>query len=84
MGVASTVKVICSSETKDSHAKSIQSENCKWITIIITINTVGSVLPSQIILARKKHQSQWYSAIPKKYRISMSENSWTNDGLGFE
>ena len=50
MGVASTVKVICSSETRDSHAKSIQPGDCEWITIIIIINTVGSVLPPQIYL----------------------------------
>lgn len=35
-------------------------------------------------LLGKKHQSQWYSAIPKEYRISMSDNGWTNDDLGFE
>ena len=35
-------------------------------------------------MAGKKHQSQWYSSIPKDYRISMSENGWTNDHLGFE
>ena len=84
MGVASTAKVICGSETRDSHAKSIQPGNCEWITIIIAINTSGSALPPQIILAGKKHQSQWYSAIPKEYRISMSDNDWTNDNLGFE
>ena len=84
MGVASTAKVIYGSETKDSHAKSIQPGNCEWITIIIAINAAGSILPPQIILAGKKHQSQWYSAILKEYRISMSENGWINNGLGFE
>ena len=84
IGVALTIKVIYNLETKDSHAKSIQPGNCEWITIIIAINAAGSILPPQIILAVKKHQSQWYSAIPKEYRISMSENGWTNNGLGFE
>ena len=78
MGVASTAKVICGSETRDSHAKSIQPGNREWITIIIAINTSGSALPPQIILAGKKHQSQWYSAIPKEYQISLSDNGWTN------
>lgn len=54
MGVASTAKVICGSETRDSHAKSIQPGNREWITIIIAINAVGSVLPPQIIFAGKK------------------------------
>ena len=74
MGVASTAKVICGSETRDSHAKSIQLGNCEWITIIIAINASGYVLPPQIIFAGKKHQSQWFSAIPGEYRISMSNN----------
>ena len=84
MGVASTSKVICGSETRDSHARSIQPGNREWITIIIAINATGSVLPPQIIFAGKKHQSQWYSAIPEDYRISMSDNGWTNDGIGLE
>ena len=84
MGVASTAKVICGSETRDSHAKSIQPGNYEWITITIAINAVGSVLPPQIIFAGKKHQSQWFSAIPHNYRINMSDNGWTNDGLGLD
>ena len=84
MGVASTAKVICGSETRNSHAKSIQPGNREWITAIVAISASGFVLPPQIIMAGKKHQSQWYSAIPKDYRISMSENGWTNDCLGFE
>ena len=84
MGVASTAKVICGSETRDSHAKSIQPGNREWITIIIAINASGSILPPHIIFAGKKHQSQWFSAIPGNYRISMSDNGWTNDGLGLD
>ena len=57
MGVASTAKVVCGSETRDSHAKFIQPGNREWITIIIAINASGSVLPPQIIFAGKKHQS---------------------------
>ena len=83
MGVASTAKVICGSETRDSHAKSIQPGNREWITII-AINASGSILPPRIIFAGKKHQSQWFSAIPGNYRISMSDNGWSNDGLGLD
>lgn len=57
MGMASTAKVVCGSETRDSHAKSIQPRNQEWITVIIAINAAGSVLPLQIIIAGKKHQS---------------------------
>ena len=84
MGIASTPKVVCGSETRDSHAKSVQPGNREWVTIIVAINASGFALPPQIILAGKKHQSQWYSAIPRDYRISMSDNGWTNDNLGFE
>ena len=54
MGVASTAKIICGSETRDSHAKSIQPGNHEWITIIVAINAAGSVLSPQIIFAEKK------------------------------
>ena len=83
MDVVSTAKVIYGSETRDSYIKSIQPGNHEWITAIVAISASGSILPPQIILAGKKHQSQWYSAIPKEYRISMSDNGWTNDDLGF-
>ena len=84
IGVASTAKVICGSETRDNHAKSIEAGNREWIAIIIAINASGHALPPQIIMAGKKYQSQWYSAIPKEYRISLSDNGWTDDILGFE
>lgn len=84
MGVATTSKVICGSKTRGSRAKSLQPGNREWVTAIITINGAGTVLPPQIIFAGKKHQSQWYIDIPKDYRISTSENGWTNDDLGFE
>src|SRR5699024_7796510 len=63
MGVASTAKVICGSETRDSHAKSIQPGNHEWIIIITAVHAAGSVLPPQVIFAGKKHQSQWFTVI---------------------
>ena len=47
-------------------------------------NTAGSVLPPQIIFAGKKHQLQRYTGVPKDYRVSISQNGWTNNDLGFE
>ncbi|KAL1982496.1 hypothetical protein VTN96DRAFT_1287 [Rasamsonia emersonii] len=84
MGVISTAKVICGSETRESHAKIIQPGNREWVTAIVAVNATGWALPLQIILAAKNHQSQWYKVVPKDYRISVSENGWTNDELGFE
>lgn len=84
MGIISTAKVICGSETRNPDAKPLQPGNRKWITSIVTVNASGWVLPAQLIFAGKKHQSQWYSALPKDYRLSLSENGWTNDNLGLE
>ena len=41
IGVASTAKVICGSEIKQSHVKSLQPGNREWVTLIITINVIG-------------------------------------------
>ena len=81
MGVISTAKVVCGSETRESHAKTIQPGNREWVTAIVAVNATGWALPPQIILAAKNHQSQWYKVVPKDYQISTSENSWTNDEL---
>lgn len=41
MSMASTAKIICGSETRNSHAKSIQPGSHEWITVIIAINAAG-------------------------------------------
>ena len=84
MGMISTAKVICGSETRASNAKALQPGNREWVTAIIAVNTTGWALPPQIILAADNHQSQWYHAIPNDFIISVSKNGWTNDGLGLE
>ena len=84
MGIASTAKVICGSETRKFDARAIQPGNREWVTAIIAVNASGWALPPQIILAAENHQSQWYHAVPKDYTISVSKNGWTNDGLGLE
>ncbi|KAH8430077.1 transposase [Aspergillus melleus] len=84
MGVAATAKVVCGAESRESNARSVQPDNREWVTAIITINAAGIVLPPQIIFAGKMQQERWFKDIPKSYRISMSENGWTNDKLGFE
>lgn len=78
MGVISTSKVICGSETREKHAKAIQPGNCQWATAI------GWALPPQIIFAAENHQSQWYYIVPKGYTIIVSKNGWTTNELGLE
>ena len=60
MGMISTAKVICGSETQTSNAKAIQPGNHKWVTAIIAVNATGWALSPYIILAADNHQSQWY------------------------
>ncbi|OJJ81098.1 uncharacterized protein ASPGLDRAFT_772433 [Aspergillus glaucus CBS 516.65] len=80
----STAKVVCGSETRQSHAKALQPGNREWVTAIVTVNAVGWVLPAQIIFAAVKHQSLWYHELPEEYVISVSNNGWTTDQLGVE
>ncbi|KAI9044681.1 uncharacterized protein KD926_011651 [Aspergillus affinis] len=84
MGVVLTAKVICGTESRQTNARSIQPGNREWVISIVTINATGSVLPPQIIFAGKMQQEKWFEALPDDWRISLSENGWTNDKLGFE
>jgi len=84
MGVASTAKVVCGSETKQSHAKALQPGNREWVTSIVAINAMGWSLPPQIIFAAVNHQSLWYYDLPGDYVLSVSKNGWTTDELGIE
>jgi len=84
MGVISTAKVVCGSETRDSRAKMTQPGNREWVTAIVAVNAMGWALPPNIILAGENHQSQWYNHIPEDYRVSVSKNGWTNDNIGLE
>ncbi|KAI9040871.1 uncharacterized protein KD926_007544 [Aspergillus affinis] len=54
------------------------------VTSIATISAAGYVLRPQIIFAGKLHQEKWFEAIPNDWRVSVSENGWTTDKLGFE
>lgn len=84
MGVTSTAKVVCGTETRESHAKALQPGNREWVTAIICINATGWTLPPQIIFAAANHQSLWYHDLPDDYVISVSKNGWTTDELGYE
>ena len=84
MGVTSTAKVVCGSETRQSHAKALQPGNREWVTAIVAINAAGWSLPPQIIFAAVNHQSLWYHDLPENYVLSVSKNGWTTDELGIE
>ena len=63
----------------------IQPGNCKWVTVIECINASGWALPPFVILEGKVHLTAWYkTTIPSDWTITVSENGWTNDALGFQ
>jgi hypothetical protein len=81
MGVASTSKVVTSSDTI-SRAVAVQPGNRDWVTTIECINASGWALPPLIILSGKLHQASWYRDIPDDWTIAVSNNGWTTDQLG--
>ena len=52
------------------------------MTAIESINASGWFLPPMIIFPGKVHQSTWFQDIPSDWVIGVSNNGWTNDGLG--
>jgi hypothetical protein len=74
MGVASTSKVVTSSDTA-GRATVIQPGNREWVTTIESVNASGWCIPLFVILSGKLHQASWYQGLPQ---------DWTNDGLGIK
>jgi len=85
MGVTMTAKVITSSE-RIGHAAFTQPGNREWVIVVECINSIGWAIPPNIILKGKVHITAWYktTGIPYNWRISVSENGWTNNKLGLE
>jgi hypothetical protein len=81
MGVASTSKVVTSSDTV-SRATAVQPGNRDWVTTIECINASGWALPPLIIMPGKLHQASWYRDIPDNWTLAVSDNGWTTDQLG--
>jgi hypothetical protein len=83
MGVASTSKVVTSSDTI-GRATVVQPGNREWVTTIECINASGWCIPPFVILSGKLHQASWYQDLPPDWAVAVSDNGWTNDGLGYE
>ena len=84
MGVISTSKVVTRAETK-GRTKTVQPGNREWVTVIHGINSQGWALPAFIIFAAKLHQATWYrTGLPSDWKISTSDNGWTNDQITFQ
>jgi hypothetical protein len=83
MGVASTSKVVTSSDTI-GRATVVQPGNREWVTTIECINASGWSIPPFVILSGRLHQASWYQELPPDWAVAVSDNGWTNDGLGHE
>jgi hypothetical protein len=85
MGVISTSKVVTCAGRK-GRPKTVQPGNREWVTVVHGINAQGWAIPPLLILAAKLHQAAWYtdSDLPHDWAIAVSENGWTDDGIGFE
>jgi len=85
MGVIATAKVVTSSEAK-SRPKTIQPGNREWVSIIQGVNSYGWALPPFIIFKAQNHLSAWYedSGLPDDWVITLSENGWTSNSIGYE
>ena len=83
MGLVATAKVVTSAEMTGKPFL-IQPGNREWVTSIECINSTGWALPPCIIFKGKVHIEGWYqdTALPKDWRIEVSDNGWTTDNIG--
>jgi hypothetical protein len=83
MGVASTSRVVTSSDTV-GRATMVQPGNRDWVTTIECINASGWSTPPFIILTGKVHLASWYKDLPSDWVVAISDNGWTTDELGLD
>jgi hypothetical protein len=85
IGVIRSMKVVTGAERR-TRPDLIQPGNCKWVTVIQSICAAGYATPPFIIYKGCVHISAWYKAasIPRNWKLSVSENGWTNNILGLE
>ena len=85
IGIVATAKVITQAN-KRLYPSLIQLGNREWVIAIKAINTSGWVLLPMIIFAGKTYRTNWFqnAEIPLDWTIGVSDNSQTNDQLGFD
>jgi hypothetical protein len=83
MGVIGSMKVITGSE-KRARPDLIQPGDREWVTVIQSICAAGYAIPPFIIYKGRIHISAWYEEanIPRNWKLSVSDNGWTNNELG--
>jgi DDE superfamily endonuclease/helix-turn-helix, Psq domain len=85
MGVVGSMKVVTGSERR-LRPDLIQPGDREWVTVIQSICAAGYATPPFIIYKGRVHISAWYeeTLIPRNWKLSVSENGWTNNALGLE
>ena len=85
MGVIGTMKVVTGAERR-ARPDLIQPGNREWVTLIQSVCAAGYATPPFIIYKGCVHISAWYeeASIPRNWKLSVSENGWTNNALGLE
>ncbi|KAK1920508.1 hypothetical protein P3342_002808 [Pyrenophora teres f. teres] len=85
MGVIGSMKVVTGSERR-TRPNLVQPGDREWVTVIQSICAAGHATPPFIIYKGRVHISAWYeeTLIPRNWKLSVSENGWTNNALGLE
>lgn len=85
MGVIGSMKVVTGSERRN-RPQLVQLGDREWVTVIQAICSAGYATPPFIIYKGRVHISAWYEEvdIPHNWKLSVSDNGWTNNGLGLE
>ncbi|KAI7968275.1 hypothetical protein EIK77_010445 [Talaromyces pinophilus] len=85
IGIAVTVKVICSSD-RIGKPSLIQPGNREWVTVVECVRSTGTVVPPLIIFKSGSNQAEWYKhpILPPDWSITHSPNGWTSDELGLQ
>jgi hypothetical protein len=85
MGVIGSMKVFTGAERR-TRPELIQPGDREWVTVIKSICAAGYAILPLIIYKGRVHISAWYMEddIPHDWKLSVSENGWTNNMLGLE
>jgi hypothetical protein len=85
MGIIGSMKVVTGAERR-AWPELVQPGNCEWVTVIQSICAAGYAIPPFIIYKERVHISAWYEEadILRNWKVSVSENGWTNNVLELE
>jgi hypothetical protein len=85
MGIIGSMKVVIGAERR-ARPELIQPGDREWVIVIQSICAAGYTTPPFIIYKGRVHISAWYEEanIPHDWKLSVSENGWTNNALGLE